>query len=403
VKRELVRFSDVFGIKHGYAFESRYFEAEGPYALLTPGNFHEDGGFRNVGEKQRYYTGDVPEGFVLDEGDLLVAMTEQATGLLGSSAWIPESDSYLHNQRLGRVVNLDEQRIDKRYLYYLFNTREVRAQISASATGVKVRHTAPERIGRVEVSLPSLHVQRWVADALLAYDDLIENNRRRMKLLEDAARLLYQEWFVRLRFPGHERVRIKSGVPEGWDKKTLGELAEVTMGQSPESKYYNEDGEGLPFHQGVTDFGERFVANRVFTTATNRIAGAGDILCSVRAPVGRLNLTLDKIVIGRGLAALRSLTGNQSFLYHQLRTHFFKEDMIGGGAIFASVTKAEFESQRLLTPSERLLEGFEEVSVPTDEQLRVLFLLNKKLRAARDLLLPRLMSGEVELAVPHGR
>jgi type I restriction enzyme S subunit len=167
------------------------------------------------------------------------------------------------------------------------------------------------------------------------------------------------------------------------------------MGQSPESKFYNDMGEGLPFHQGVADFGDRFVSNRVFTTANSRIANAGDILCSVRAPVGRLNITLDKIVIGRGLSALRSQSGNQSFLFHQLKTCFFKEDLIGTGAIFASVTKAEFENQRLLTPNTDLIRAFEGVSRPIDDQLRALFLQNQRLQSARDLLLPRLMSGEI--------
>lgn len=167
------------------------------------------------------------------------------------------------------------------------------------------------------------------------------------------------------------------------------------MGQSPESKYYNEDGEGLPFHQGVTDFGDRFVTHRIYSTALNRIAEAGDVLCSVRAPVGRLNVTLDKIVIGRGLAALRSKTGHQSLLLQQLRAYFFKEDLIGAGAIFASVTKKEFSAQVLLEPPERLKRAFEEITVPCDEQIRALHLQNLQLRAARDLLLPCLMSGEI--------
>jgi type I restriction enzyme S subunit len=151
-------------------------------------------------------------------------MTEQMEGLLGSSAWIPASDKYLHNQRLGRIVDLDESRVDRRYLYHLLNTATVRHQISASASGTKVRHTAPERIGRVDVELPPLASQQKIADTLTAYDDLMENNRRRIDLLEAAARLLYQEWFVRLRFPGHERSRIVAGVPEGWERKTLGDL-----------------------------------------------------------------------------------------------------------------------------------------------------------------------------------
>ncbi len=216
-----------------------------------------------------------------------------------------------------------------------------------------------------------------------------------MALLEESARLLYREWFVRLRFPGHEHTRIVDGVPEGWEKRTLGKLVDITMGQSPESKYYNDFGEGLPFHQGVADFGDRFVNHRIYCTAPNRIAESGAILCSVRAPVGRLNVTLDKIIIGRGLAALQSRSGNQSFLFQQLLTYFFKEDLIGTGAIFASVTKKEFEDQQLLNPPQKLIRAYEEVSRPIDEQLRVLFLQNQKLRAARDLLLPRLRSGEI--------
>src|SRR2546428_11437992 len=147
MKWERARFSELFRVKHGYAFKSQFFDSIGPYLLLTPGNFHEEGGFRDQGDKQKHYTGDVPPGFILNEGDLLVAMTEQADGLLGSSAWIPESNRYLHNQRLGRIVDLDEHRLDQRFLYYLFNTRGVFAHISGTARGSQARPTAPDRIG----------------------------------------------------------------------------------------------------------------------------------------------------------------------------------------------------------------------------------------------------------------
>jgi len=390
-----VRFGDLFRVKHGYAFEGKYFDSYGNYVLLTPGNFRDEGGFRERGEKQKYYTGDVPEGFLLGEGDLVVAMTEQAPGLLGSSALVPAADTYLHNQRLGLVVNLDEARLDRRFLYYLFNTHSVRHQISATASGTKVRHTAPERIGRVEVDLPPLVAQRRAAATMSAYDDLIENNRRRMALLEEAARLLFQEWFVRLRFPGHERAAGTSRLPSGWTRRSLAELAEITMGQSPESEHYNREGVGKPFHQGVTDFGERFVSHRVYCDIDHRMAEPLDILCSVRAPVGRINVTLDRVVIGRGLAALRSRTGYHSLLFYQLRAHFFKEDIIGAGAIFAAVGKQEFASQLIVMPTDRLAAEFEAVSRPIDEQMRNLHQQNRQLAAARDLLLPRLMSGEL--------
>src|SRR3989442_4559299 len=189
-----------------------------------------------------------------------------------------------------------------RFVYYFLHALDFkRFDVGNSNPTLNRNH-----IHDLAISIPPPSVQVSIADVLSAYDDLMENNRRRMQLLEEAARLLYREWFVRLRFPGHEHTRLAHGISEGWEKKSLGELAEVTMGQRPESKFYNELGEGLPFHQGVADFGDRFVTSRIYTTALNRVAEVGDILCSVRAPVGRLNITLNKIVIGRGLAALRS-------------------------------------------------------------------------------------------------
>lgn len=296
-------------------------------------------------------------------------------------------------QRTYVIETLNSSKLLTRFLYYALIPALTRFQ--SASIGAATQYLTKSILDNFEIMVPPANVQVGIVDLLSSYDDLIENNRRRIALLEESSRLLYQEWFVRLRFPGYEHTRIVDGVPEGWERKPLIELADITMGQSPESKYYNSVGEGLPFHQGVSSFGERFVSNDVCTTAQNRIALAGDILCSVRAPVGRLNITLDNVVIGRGLSAIRSLTGHQSFLFQQLRKHFFQEDLIGTGAIFASVTKAELENQKLLTPLDSLMKHFEQVSLPIDEQLRVLFLQNQKLRAARDLLLPRLMNGEI--------
>lgn len=157
-----------FRIKHGWAFKGEFFDKFGPYVLLTPGNFFDEGGFKFKAEKAKYYTGEVPSDFILSRGDLLVAMTEQAEGLLGSSAIIPESNRYLHNQRLGLIQELKEAELDKKFLYYLFNTRSVRAQIRASASGVKVRHTSPSRIYEVRVILPPPSTQRRIADIVSA-------------------------------------------------------------------------------------------------------------------------------------------------------------------------------------------------------------------------------------------
>ena len=237
--------------------------------------------------------------------------------------------------------------------------------------------------------------QHRIGQILSTYDGLIENNRRRIQLLEQAARLLYKEWFVHLRFPGHEHVRIKDSVPEGWERKKLVEIADITMGQSPRSTFYNEEGNGIPFHQGVTNFGVRFPSHHTYCTVRNRIAQSGDILFSVRAPVGKINITLDKIVIGRGIAAIRSNRNQQNFLFYDLKNHFFKEDMIGGGTIFAAVTKKDLHDVELVHPADRISESFMKHIGPIDLQMERLHRTIEQLSQARDLLLPRLMNGEL--------
>jgi type I restriction enzyme S subunit len=281
--------------------------------------------------------------------------------------------------------------IDLKWLYY----RLLIVDINRMDTGSAIPSTKREDFYSVSLRVPSLGSQQHIASILSAYDDLIENNRRRIQLLEQAARLLYKEWFVHLRFPGHEHVKIKNGVPGGWEKKCLENVAEITMGQSPKSEYYNEDGVGLPFHQGVTNFGIRFPTNKMSCTVENRIAEPGDILFSVRAPVGRINITLDRMVIGRGLAAIRSNSRQQNFLYYQLKNHFFKEDMMGGGAIFAAITKKDLHGVELMTPQRQLVEIFQEQVVPIDRQIEISHRAIEQLTQARDLLLPRLMNGDI--------
>ncbi|WMP17368.1 restriction endonuclease subunit S [Thiothrix lacustris] len=393
-----IELGSALHVKHGFAFKGEFFSSAGEYMVLTPGNFLEEGGFRVRDGKERFYHGDIPEAYILEENDLIIAMTEQGEGLLGSTARVPESKKYLHNQRLGLVQRIDKSKLDTGFLYWLLNSSSVRGQIRSSATGAKVKHTAPERIYKVKVQIPvEVAEQAQIAQFLDAYDDLIAANQRHIQLLEESARLLYREWFIKLRFPNHEQTKIIDGIPEGWSKQPFDALAEIVMGQSPKSEFYNEDGQGLPFHQGVTQFGERFVTDTIFTTEYSRESEAGDILCSVRAPVGRLNITCNKIAIGRGLSAMRSRFGWQSLLFYQLKDYFVQEDMIGGGAIFASVSKKELFSQELLQPTDEVADSFDRFAKQFDEQIEALARQNVRLRQARDALLPKLMSGELRV------
>ena len=263
-------------------------------------------------------------------------------------------------------------------------------------TGAIFAAIKKDDLSNIEIQIPEdLKIQKKISSILKPYDDLIEINQYRIKLLEEAARLLYQEWFVRLRFPGHEHTKIVDGVPEGWKSVHLHDVANITMGQSPASSYYNHDGIGLPFHQGVRDYGNRFPTNTTYCSKEFRIAEAGDILFSVRAPVGRINITLDRIVIGRGLASIRSKANCQEFLFYCLKNIFFKDDLMGTGAIYAAITKKELTEYCLLYPSNLIIESFIEYVKPIDQMIISLHMSNRNLINSRDLLLPRLMNGVI--------
>ena len=282
-------------------------------------------------------------------------------------------------------------------MYYWFQSYEGRKKFEALAKGTAQKAVPISGIKTLEIELPSLKSQKRIADILSAYDDLIENNQKQIKLLEEAAQRLYKEWFVDLRFPGHENTKIVDGVPEGWNEKTLSQVANVTMGQSPKSEFYNSEKKGLPFHQGVGSYGVRFVMDDIYSTSYTRIAEPNSILFSVRAPVGRLNITKNKVVIGRGLAAINQTDGCQSYLYYLLKNKFFKDNVVGNGSIFASVSKDELLNQKFLIPERNLMMQFEKIVSQMDKQIENLDSKNKKLIEARDRLLPKLMSGEVEV------
>ena len=189
-------FSELCDIKHGYAFESEFFSNEGEHVLLTPGNFYEQGGYRDRGELQKYFNGEIPADYVLAKGDLLVAMTEQAAGLLGSPILVPESHKFLHNQRLGLVEKKPGMVWASEFLFHMFNTERIRTAIHATASGAKVRHTSPTKIGEVIASVPpTLPEQQRIADCLSSLDVLITAATQTLDTLKTHKQGLMQQLF----------------------------------------------------------------------------------------------------------------------------------------------------------------------------------------------------------------
>jgi len=328
------------------------------------------------------------------KGDIIVV----ARGVGGTGdVKIASSDCYLTN--LSIRIDFDESKVNGKYFHYKFLLKNLRYLDSGSAQS----QITISNLEHVELDFPDIPTQTRIASVLSAYDDLIENNEKRIKILEEMAERLYREWFVKFKFPGHEKVRlIDSGteygkIPEGWEVKLLGDIALLIMGQSPTSDNYNLENKGLPFHQGVADFGYKYPIDRVSSTAGNKHAMRGDLLFSVRAPVGRMNIANKKIILGRGLSAIRHKESFQSFLLLAFADRFTKKDMIGNGAIYKSVNKDELEKLKFICPSKSILGQFESIVTTYFQEMEKLTVENQTLSKTRDLLIPQLVTGKREV------
>lgn len=289
----------------------------------------------------------------------------------------------------------DESKSNTRFVKYYLDS--IKTQIRTITMGATQDNLSVSKLLTFKVPAFPVDSQKKIAAILSAYDELIENNQRRIAILETMAEEIYREWFVRMRFPGHDQVKMIKGVPEGWEVKKLGDITNILMGQSPKSEFYNTEGDGLPFHQGVGTYGPRFPKREMFCSVKGREAKTGDILFSVRAPVGRLNIADCDLIIGRGLAAINHKQKLNSYLFYTLKTCFGREDIIGNGAIFNSVGKDELLKFPILSPNRGLDKKFNDKVTPMDTSINSLFLAIDRLKQSRDLLLPRLISGKLDV------
>ena len=264
----------------------------------------------------------------------------------------------------------------------------------------------------IKINLPDFKNQQSIAAVLSALDKKIALNKKINARLEEMAKTLYDYWFVQFDFPdangkpykssGGEMVfdeTLKREIPKGWEVKSLNQVADIVMGQSPDGASYNLEQEGTIFFQGSTDFDWRFPNVRQYTTSPTRFAQKGDILLSVRAPVGDLNISPFECCIGRGLAALRSKSGNNSFLFYVMK--YFKtvfERRNTEGTTFGSITKDDLHSLKLVAPADNVLEKYNEIASKYDEMIFIRSQQNHQLTQLRDFLLPMLMNGQVSMA-----
>ena len=310
-------------------------------------------------------------------------------GTLGQIVFIPQDsryDRYVISQSQFRVRCNDK--VLPEYLVYYFHTPIGQHKLlsNASQVGVPALARPSSTFQQIEVELPELSIQKRVVEIITTIQKKIENNQELNDNLQQQAMALYAEMFL-----NSSDNNVTSG--------TLSDIAVITMGQSPSGSSYNEDGVGEVFYQGRAEFGFRFPKRRLFTTEPKRMAETGDVLLSVRAPVGDLNVAYERCCIGRGLGAIHSKTGHSSFVLYTMFALRSQLDVFNGeGTVFGSINRDALNAIPIDIPPVTEIDQFEAVAHPIDELIRANYEENCRLEAIRDSLLPKLMSGEIDVS-----
>lgn len=255
------------------------------------------------------------------------------------------------------------------------------------------------------------NTQIKMASSIREIEQKIYINNCINKKLDNISKLLYDYWFMQYDFPDENgrpykssggamvyNEKLKREIPKGWDYARLIDIANITMGQSPEGSSYNENGDGIIFYQGSTDFGIRFPKVRMFTTAPSRYAKKGDILMSVRAPVGATNIASNDCCIGRGLSSINSKIGSITYIYEII--FYFKsmfEQKNSAGTTFGSITKDELYGLPCVKPNQKVIDAFEKICSPIFEKQMKIGEETEKLKSFKDFLLPLLITGQVHI------
>lgn len=413
---------DKITIKHGFPFKSEFFsDQETNYIVLTPGNFLEEGGFKRQAGKEKYYTGDIPEGYLHCKDDLIVAMTEQAAGLLGSCARVPESGVYLHNQRLG-LIRANPEKASLEFIYHLFKTKTVREQIRASSSGSKVKHTSPQRIYDVKVPFPSLDEQKKIAKFLDAIEQKIELNNKMNAELEAMAKLIYDYWFVQFDFPDSDgkpyissggkmvyNEELKREIPEGWSAGTLNDLGQIVGGSTPSTSVAeNFSADGTPWitpKDLSKNVGNKFISRGVENVSSAGIKSAslkvypkGTVLMSSRAPIGYLAIARNNLTTNQGFKSFIPNKGFSSSFIFYTAIHVMKAIIqYSSGSTFKEVSGSTLKTVKVCLPNDELADLFTNRMSSIFERQNLAELENQRLTGLRNWLLPMLMNGQISI------
>ncbi|MCX7070787.1 MAG: restriction endonuclease subunit S [Gammaproteobacteria bacterium] len=366
----------------------------GPFPFIQTADVKHAGLFVTA-HQQTYSEAGLAQSKLWPAGTLCITIAANIadTAILSYDACFPDSV-------IGFVP--DPEKADARFIKYFFDAT-LQRRFKQFTQGAAQDNLSQEKLLSLDLVVPDVFEQRRLADALAAYDDLIENNRRRIQLLEQSARLLYREWFVHLRFPGHEHVRVVDGVPVGWEQTTAHAVMEVLSGGTPKTdiaEYWNGD---IPFFtpKDATDNPyaletEKSITDTGLKKCNSRLYPKDTLFITARGTVGNLNLAQVPMAMNQSCYALVAKPPlTQYFLYCALDAAIAQFKSRASGAVFDAIVVDTFKLIPFVRPPELLVQEFSETVVPIFQLIDKLLLQTRKLREARDLLLPRLMSGEI--------
>ena len=344
---------------------------------------------------------DEDERYGIKYGDLIICEGGEA----GRCAIWKEQLPNMKIQKALHRLRVNEE-MDYRYVYYWFLLAGKQGALKQYYTGATIMHMPGQKLKEVVIDKPPLDVQRKIGDYLEAFDDLIENNQKQIKLLEEAAQRLYKEWFVDLRFPGYEDVKVVDSVPEGWRYKRVEEFGEVITGKTPltsKTEYY---GGNIPFVTIPDMHGNVFplVTEKTLTkvgadTQKNKYLPVNSVIVSCIATVGLVNIAVEACQTNQQINSVILQNDNELYFFYESmkRIKALLDGVGSNGATMTNVNKTKFSSIKVLYPVEDLVKRYNECCKPIFDKILALSKSIIKAEQARDRLLPKLMSGEIEV------
>lgn len=302
-------------------------------------------------------------------------------------------------------VTIDSEKADSRFVFFQLQHPDTVGWVEKHAVGATMLNLNTTILSSVPIRLPALEIQKRIADILSAYDDLIENNQKQIKLLEEAAQRLYKEWFVDLRFPGHENTEIVDGVPEGWNICPFSSKVDIMSGGTPKTSipdYYNgripfytpKDSDGAFFayktQMNITEGGLKNCNSRLYPPKT--------VIITARGTVGKTTILAVPMAMNQSCYALKMKENDAPYyLFFALNNEIKALQTMANGGVFNTIIGKTFDSINIQIPKDPLIYGFEETVRPFMEQIKNKLQANSKLVEARNRLLLKMMNGEVEV------